>query len=127
MAAAEGRSMNALAETLTQAEARAYDAFPLWCTNLWLVEPHTLVKLLLPGSVVVEGWVSRNFLGGKPTFWTWDERFARISQVQPTFPGEAVSVLARLVEPMAWAPLAGEAGAVAPKAWAIEAPKEKAT
>ena len=103
--------MNALAETLTQAEAQAYEAFPLWCTNLWLVEPHTLVKLLMPGSVVVEGWMSRNFLGGKPTFWTWDERFARISQVQPTFPGEAVSVLARLVEPMAWAPLVGDARA----------------
>lgn len=69
---------------------------------------------------IVEGWMSRRFLGGKPTFWTWDARFCRVSEF---LPGVMPVVLAGCVEPVAWAE---RADATSPcEEWASEARNRK--
>lgn len=64
-----------------------------------LTQPHVSVWLLLRDGAVVEGWMTRRFLG-RPTFWTWEPRFCSVSQF---LPGVKTVVLAGCVEPVAWA------------------------
>lgn len=94
--------------TLTQGEmaprrnhplARFYSKYPLWRNDLsQLTDEGRAVQLLLAGGVVVEGWMTRRFLG-RPTYWTWDPRFSRVSWL----PGEDAPLLPSCVEPIAWA------------------------
>ncbi|MBL8844777.1 MAG: hypothetical protein JNN24_03305 [Hyphomicrobium zavarzinii] len=119
-----------LAATLTQAELAAPfvlappDETPLpritreqireveWANPLWrgpistLTDENRAVRLLLACGAVVEGWMSRRFLG-RATFWTWDPRFARITNF---LVGETPRILPGVVEPVAWTELEGDEG-----------------
>ncbi len=109
----------AVAETLTQCEfgALAYElddngeGFPPIPDSEWR-QPETpgfhdrTLYLKMPGFIVVKGWASRRFLN-RVTFWTYDPRFARISQF---LPGVEPVVLPACVEPIGWC-YADEVGA----------------
>jgi hypothetical protein len=71
-----------------------------------LTEENRTVQLLLACGAVVEGWMSRRFLG-RATFWTWDPRFARISNF---IVGETPRILPGAVEPVAWIETEGDEG-----------------
>lgn len=64
-----------------------------------LTDEGRVVLLLLGGGAVVEGWMSRRFVAGRATYWTWDARCCRVSQF---LPGVDPVVLAGCVEPVAW-------------------------
>lgn len=93
--------------------------FPLWVTPATSgLEENREVCLLLPNRSVVVGWMTRRFVGGKPTFWTWDPRHGRCSY----FVGASLPrILPGVVEPVGWA----EIGPDAPQAWATEAPRQQ--
>ena len=68
-------------------------------------EQETVQMLVVPPNeafpVVVDGWMTRRFAiyGCPVTWWTWDPRFARVSQFVP---GVTPVVLAGCVEALAW-------------------------
>lgn len=71
-----------------------------------LTDENRAVRLLLACGAVVEGWMSRRFLG-RATFWTWDPPFARITNF---LVGETPRILPGVVEPVAWTELEGDEG-----------------
>lgn len=82
-------------------------ANPLWRGPIsTLTDENRAVRLLLACGAVVEGWMSRRFLG-RATFWTWDPRFARITNF---LVGETPRILPGVVEPVAWTELEGDEG-----------------
>jgi hypothetical protein len=82
-------------------------ANPLWRGPIsTLTDENRAVRLLLACGAVVEGWMSRRFLG-RATFWTWDPPFARITNF---LVGETPRILPGVVEPVAWTELEGDEG-----------------
>ena len=77
-----------------------------WRPLVALNDENRLVALRLADGETVAGGMTRRFaLYGYPvTFWTWDPRFARVSQF---IPGERPRVLAGRVEAVAWASVDG--------------------
>lgn len=93
---------------ITREELRRIErSCPLWRGPMsTLTDENRTVRLLLACGAVVEGWMSRRFLG-RATFWTWDPRFARITNF---IVGETPRILPAVVEPVAWAETEGDEG-----------------
>lgn len=100
-------SQESIAETLTAVERMrdgTAERLDRALGNGWrqpdeLNEPLKTVYLLLPGEIVVRGWLSTRFRSRPRSFWTWDGRFG-----QKTADGQ---LLPSLVSPLAWCEIEG--------------------